>query len=489
MKLSVETKNSLRMGEDAVQAERSSMISTHENQELVVPSPSPTQSSPTHSLSQLGTGAIYAYSGEPSSPGALAGGTTGTLPGDGTSPTGQVNAITVLTLLDKLVNMLDTVQENQHKMELRQVEMEGAVRGIQNDMTKLSKSHTSTSNTVSKLLEKSRKVSVHMKEVKDKMDKQAVQVKKLEVNHATLIKRNNFKVLIFQEENEIPSSVFVKEPAPLPELEEETPAIDTNRSQEEGLQTIALSSDEEQGPEEDEDDILRVLDLEAETRVEKSRAEKIKRSSLKKVDSLKKAFSRQNFEKKMNKIVSQEKRDKIKKSLTPNHQKSPSAKSTSFKVSPLTFNIKKNRSGDEELETDDSAQPESSPSAVASIELAPIESPTEDLSFKEVHSHLAPGQEEVKAAVEAMEKDEVPSILNGTTEVELSITEDVSEEYALSATLPQDASKIVVSRSALQEEDEEEGEEEKGKERVQSEDSPLAEAAGQAEGVAVGQAS
>lgn len=186
------------MGEDAVQAERSSMASTHENQELVVPSPSPTQSSPTHSLSQLGTGATNASSGEPSSPGALAGGITGILPRDGSSPTGQVNAITVLTLLDKLVNMLDTVQENQHKMEMRQVEMEGAVRGIQNDMTKLSKSHTSTSNTVSKLLEKSRKVSVHMKEVKDKMDKQAVQVKKLEANHAHLIKRNNFKVLIFQ---------------------------------------------------------------------------------------------------------------------------------------------------------------------------------------------------------------------------------------------------------------------------------------------------
>lgn len=31
---------------------------------------------------------------------------------------GPVNAITVLTLLDKLVNMLDTVQENQHKMEV-----------------------------------------------------------------------------------------------------------------------------------------------------------------------------------------------------------------------------------------------------------------------------------------------------------------------------------------------------------------------------------
>ncbi|XP_059416816.1 caveolae-associated protein 2-like [Carassius carassius] len=463
------------MGEDAVQAERSSMVSSHENQELVVPSPSPTQSSPTHS-------------GEPSSPGPLTGGTTGTLTRDGASPTGQVNAITVLTLLDKLVNMLDTVQENQHKMEMRQVEIEGAVTGIQNDMTKLYKSHTSTSNTVSKLLEKSRKVSVNMKEVKDKMDKQAIQVKKLEANHAQLIRRNNFKVLIFQEENEIPSSVFVKEPAPLPEVEEETPTIDTNRSQEEGLQTIALSSDEEQGPEEDDDEILAALDLESEITVEKSRAEKIKRSSLKKVDSLKKAFSRQNIEKKMNKIstkiVSPEKREKIKKSLTPNHQKNPSAKSSSFKVSPLTFNIKKNRSGDTEPEAEASAQSES---AIASIELAPIESPTEDLSFKEVHTQLAPAQEEVKAAVEAMEKKDQLNILNGTAEVELSITE-ISEEYALSATLPQDTFQIEVSHSALQGEDEEE---ENGKERVQSEDSPLAEAAAasQAERIAVGQAS
>ncbi len=292
-----------------------------------------------------------------------------------------------------------------------------------------------------------------------------------------------------QEENEIPSSVFVKEPALLPEVDEEIPAIDSNRSHEEGLQTIALSSDEEQGPEEDEDEILAILDLESENRGEKSRAEKIKRSSLKKVDSLKKAFSRQNIEKRMNKIstkiVSQEQREKIKKSLTPNHQKNPSAKSSSFKVSPLTFNIKKNRSGDAEPEAEGSTQSEG---AVASIELAPIESPTEDLSFSEVHSQLAPAQEEVKAAVEAMEKAEVPNILNGTAEVELSITEDFSEEYALSATLPQDASQTEVSHNTLQGEDEEEGEEEKGKE---SEDSPLAEAAAadQAEGVAVGQAS
>lgn len=45
--------------------------------------------------------------------------------------------------------------------------MEGVVRGIQADMTKLSKSHSHTSNTVSKLLDKSRKLSVTMKEVSE----------------------------------------------------------------------------------------------------------------------------------------------------------------------------------------------------------------------------------------------------------------------------------------------------------------------------------
>lgn len=44
--------------------------------------------------------------------------------------------------------------------------MENVVRGIQVDMSKLSKNHSHTSNTVSKLLDKSRKLSVTMKEVR-----------------------------------------------------------------------------------------------------------------------------------------------------------------------------------------------------------------------------------------------------------------------------------------------------------------------------------
>ncbi|KAG2459034.1 caveolae-associated protein 2a [Polypterus senegalus] len=400
------------MGEDGVQAEKSSGMNSHETQELVVPSPSPVHSSPSHSLNPLTTG-------------------TGTL--EPLKDSNQVNAITVLTLLDKLVNMLDTVQENQQKMEQRQAEMDGAVRCIQNDMTKLSKSHTSTSNTVSKLLEKSRKVSVHMKEVKDKMDKQAVQVKKLEANHAYLLKRNNFKVLIFQDENEIPPSAFIKDPVPYPrdvEGEEEQP-LDQNKSQEETMQTINLSSDEEIAPDEDDEDIHA-------EKIEKSRAEKIKRSSLKKVDSLKKAFSRQNIEKKMNKIstkiVSPEKREKIKKSFTPNHQKTSSSKSSSFKVAPLTFNVKKVREGEAP------ATGKESPTAVASIELEPIRSPGENASFTEVHAELSAAMQEVKAESDSLKKEIQPDengVEGADLETELAIREDDDEDvkYSLSSTL------------------------------------------------------
>ncbi|XP_068458159.1 caveolae-associated protein 2b [Clinocottus analis] len=370
---------------------------------------------------------------------------------------GPVNAITVLTLLDKLVHMLDAVQENQNKMEVHQVEMEGVVRGIQADMTKLSKSHSHTSNTVSKLLDKSRKLSVTMKEVRDKMERQGVQVKKLEANHAHLISRNNFKVLIFQEENEIPSSVFVKDPPPFPRdeiLEEGDESVagvtDGNRSQEGGLHTIDLSSDEDVGLEAElEEEEVWPHDLE---NMEKSRAEKLKHSSLKKVDSLKKAFSRQNIEKKMTKIgtkiVSQEQREKIKK------------KTSSLKVSPLTFSIRKPRSSSESQPPDASLQMEESVVVEADVQLSPLGSSDQEVPFPEVHAQLAPEQqveeekeeeekeeeekeveekeEEEEEKKEEEEKEEDKEEEEEEEKTDLSVvSQGVGQEYALSSTLPQ----------------------------------------------------
>lgn len=332
----------------------------------------------------------------------------------------QVNAVTVLTLLDKLVNMLDAVQDNQHKMEQRQIGLEGSVKGIQNDLTKLSKYQASTSNTVSKLLEKSRKVSAHTRAVKERMERQCAQVKRLENNHAQLLRRNHFKVLIFQEENEIPASVFVKEPVSEP-VEGKEDLADENKSLEETLHTVNLSSEDELPHDEE------ALEDSAEEKMEESRAEKIKRSSLQKVDSLKKAFSRQNIEKKMNKlgtkIVSAERREKIKKSLASSHQKISSGKSYPFKVSPLTFGRKKVREGESVTES------ESKSEDMPSNDQMPNDH--EESSFTEGHSEASLTSDLVEG--KGAEGDAGRAASRGSnsgmdSNVDLAIAEDEEEE-------------------------------------------------------------
>ncbi|KAM9850581.1 caveolae-associated protein 2a [Aulostomus maculatus] len=440
------------MEDGASQAEPGSVSgSTHtipqqqpsENAELLIPSFSPSSApsspTPTSTLSRLGFKS-------PTSPNAAA-------PG---SPVdrGQVSAITVVALLDKLVNMLEAVQDNQQRMEQRQADLEGAVRVVQCDVTRLSRTHFSTSNSVSKLLERSRKVSGHLKDVKERLDKQGVQVKRLEANHNHLLKRNHFKVLIFQEDNEIPSSVLVKDSLKTPqpsqydaESTHPTPSVagsvDGFRGQEEGLQTISLSSDDDESLaiHKEEGSMLECEGAEGTSRNFERRADKFKRSSLKKVDTIKKAFSRQSIEKKMNqittKIVPPEKRDKIKKSLTPNHPKSPTAKASSFKVTPMTFNVKKVRDGEV-------SSPEMvSPGEGAHVEIPPLECLDGEIPLAEVHAQggvmgemqemLSPSTPESMKA-ELSINGEAPIVeceINGARSAGLAVPEhddDVGEE-------------------------------------------------------------
>ncbi|NXC41987.1 CAVN2 protein, partial [Penelope pileata] len=337
---------------------------------------------------------------------------------------GQVNALTVLALLEKLVSMLESVEGHQRQMEQRQRGLEGAVKGIQGDLGKLCRSHGATGEAVEKLLEKSRKVCAHTRAVRERLERQCAQVRRLEQHHAQLLRRDRFKVLIFQEENEIPASVFAKEPIPSITEGKEEP-VDENKTLEETLHTVELSS-EDDFPHEDDD-----VGDSAEEKAEESRAEKIKRSSLKKVDSLKKAFSRQNIEKKMNKIgtkiVSPERREKIKKSLTVHHQKSSSSK---FKV-PLTFNVKKTREGES------AAEAEERPAETASTDQVENE---EEMSFADMHSDMTPTTslaEESKAVIDSLEKeDRMEGSAMTNNNIELSIVED-DEEYGMP---PEDSS-------------------------------------------------
>ncbi|XP_037348947.1 caveolae-associated protein 1 [Talpa occidentalis] len=288
----------------------------------------------------------------------------------------QVNGVLVLSLLDKIIGAVDQIQLTQSQLEERQAEMEGAVQSIQGELSKLGKAHATTSNTVSKLLEKVRKVSVNVKTVRGSLERQAGQIKKLEVNEAELLRRRNFKVMIYQDEVKLPAKLSIskslKESEALPEKEGDE--LGEGERPEEDAGALELSSDEA---------------VEVEEVIEESRAERIKRSGLRRVDDFKKAFSkekmektrvrtrenlektrlktkenlektRHTLEKRMNKLgtrlVPVERREKLKtsreklrKSFTPDHVVYARSKTAVYKVPPFTFHVKKIREGEVEV--------------------------------------------------------------------------------------------------------------------------------------------
>lgn len=285
----------------------------------------------------------------------------------------QVNGVLVLSLLDKIIGAVDQIQLTQAQLEERQAEMEGAVQSIQGELSKLGKAHAATSSTVGKLLEKVRKVSVNVKTVRGSLERQAGQIKKLEVNEAELLRRRNFKVMIYQDEVKLPAKLSIskslKEAETLPEKEG-----DELGEQPEEDAAIELSSDEA---------------VEVEEVIEESRAERIRRSGMRRVDDFKKAFSkekmektkvrtrenlektrlktkenlektRHTLEKRMNKLgtrlVPVERREKLKtsreklrKSFTPDHVVYARSKTAVYKVPPFTFHVKKIRGGEVEV--------------------------------------------------------------------------------------------------------------------------------------------
>ncbi|XP_026056582.1 caveolae-associated protein 1b [Carassius auratus] len=202
---------------------------------------------------------------------------------------GEMNGVMVLALLDKIIGAVDQIQQTQAGLEVRQREMERSVTGIQGELTKLSKSHTTTANSVNKMLEKVRKVSVNVKTVRGNLEKQAGQIKRLESNENELLKRRNFKVMIYQDEVKIPSKVNVAKSMKVPEpVEGEAVGEHKAAAEEEGGEdkekvNLDLSSDEEE--------------VEIEETIEESRAERIKRSSLQRVQSIKTVFSKEKMEK------------------------------------------------------------------------------------------------------------------------------------------------------------------------------------------------
>ncbi|XP_006096521.1 caveolae-associated protein 4 [Myotis lucifugus] len=211
----------------------------------------------------------------------------------------QDAALTIVTVLDKVATIVDRVQASQKRIEERHRVMENSIKSVQIDLLKLSQSHSNTGYVINKLFEKTRKVSAHIKDVKARVEKQQVHVTKVETKQEEIMKKNKFRVVIFQEDIRCPTSLSIVKDKNITENQEEDdedvfdPPID-------------LSSDEEYY-------------------VEESRSTRLRKSGKERIDNIKKAFSkenmqktRQNFDKKVNRmrtrIVTPERRERLRQS-------------------------------------------------------------------------------------------------------------------------------------------------------------------------------
>uniref|UniRef100_A0A3P9KEU3 Caveolae associated protein 1a n=1 Tax=Oryzias latipes TaxID=8090 RepID=A0A3P9KEU3_ORYLA len=295
----------------------------------------------------------------------------------------QRNGVMVLALLDKIIGVVDNIQHTQNGLEARQEAMEKSVSTIQGELTKLSKNHVDTAKTVNKMLDKVRKVSVNIKTVRSNLEKQAGQIKKLENNENELLKRRHFKVLIYQDQVKA-SKESKQKTAQTAEGEAVENLEQIPEEEREGVQA-GVNSDEE---------------VEIEEIIEESRTKRLQRTTKQQVENIKKAFSKEKMEKtkqktkenlertkkrtrenlektrqrtrdnlektkhslemKIDKLgtrmtPNQERRakmktykEKVKKSLTPDHAINSRSKTTVYRVPPFTFHVKKVREGEEE---------------------------------------------------------------------------------------------------------------------------------------------
>ncbi|XP_069814260.1 caveolae-associated protein 4 [Dendropsophus ebraccatus] len=295
------------------------------------------------------------------------------------------SALTIVTVLDKVATIVESVQASQKRMEERHREMENAIKTIQIDLLKLAQAHSNTTYTVNKLFEKTRKVSSNVKDVRSRVDKQSDQVLKVESKQEEMLRKNKFRVVIFQEDVECPTKVSVAKDSLDGVLRDKLyPPND-------------LSSDEEY-------------------EVQESRTSRLKKSGKQRIDNIKKAFSKenmqktkQNFGKKVNRIrtriVTPERRERMRQSGERLKQSGERFKQTIVKAAPNkeTFKIKKK----EKQRTTAEGQ-EGEKEDVESVSEGPLVEPISEVTYTEVvtvkkkkkknedKAELLPDQEEEK---------------------------------------------------------------------------------------------
>nr|XP_057916246.1 caveolae-associated protein 4a-like [Doryrhamphus excisus] len=228
----------------------------------------------------------------------------------------------IVALLERVAGLMDSVQVTQQRMEERQLELESTVKSIQANVLKLTMEHAASSSTVERLLEKTRKVSRHIKDVRVRVENQNLRVKKVEATQGDLLAKNKFRVVIYQGDQEVRAVTPGNEPA------------------EQGADGEDESNKFELPPDSDEE--YMVVE-----EADSTAAGRMKKTGLTRIESFKATFSKENMSKtrenlgtKVNKlgerIVTAERREKIR-------QSGEKLKQTITKSVPAKLNLKKER--------------------------------------------------------------------------------------------------------------------------------------------------
>ncbi|XP_069368471.1 caveolae-associated protein 4b [Paralichthys olivaceus] len=237
---------------------------------------------------------------------------------------GGDDAGNIMVLLERVAGLMDSVQTTQQRMEERQLELENTVKTIQSDVVKLTSDHANTSSTVNRLLEKTRKVSRHIKDVRVRVENQNIRVKKVEVTQGDLLAKNKFRVVIYQGDQEVK--------AVTPGNESAEPS---------GGARGEVEPDKFELPPESDEEYMVVEEADS------SAAGRMKKTGLTRIESFKATFSKENMSKtrenlgtRVNKfgerIVTAERREKIR-------QSGERLKETITKSVPAKLNLKKER--------------------------------------------------------------------------------------------------------------------------------------------------
>ncbi|XP_032076346.1 caveolae-associated protein 4 [Thamnophis elegans] len=275
----------------------------------------------------------------------------------------QDAAFTIVRVLDKVATIVDSVQASQKRIEQRHREMEDAIKTIQIDILKLAQAHGNTGYTVNKLLEKTRKVSARVKEVRARVERQNVNVQKVETKQEEMLRKNKFRVVIYQEDIQCPSSLTVVK----------------DRTQGESTEDAFCPPDD--------------LSSDEEYYIEESRTARFKKLGMRRINVIKKAFSRENLQKTRQnfgnkvdrlrtRIVTPERRERIRQSGERLRQTGIRFKKNIANAAPTKKNLKKNRKTTEQpTDGQQGTQESGTETATESREAEPT---TEEISYTEV---------------------------------------------------------------------------------------------------------